>query len=85
MDEKEGFENHFWYLELKFGVDLLSLGNVSRLFDPSTGSLKMRNHFPVILALLILYQLPYKIKKKIGPDFQISKLVGSLLVPKRGD
>ena len=21
VDEKEGFENHFWYLELKFGVD----------------------------------------------------------------
>ena len=59
LDEKEGFEDHFWYLELKFGVDLLSTGHLSRLFDPATGSIKMRNHFPVILALLILYQLPY--------------------------
>ena len=59
LDKKEGFEDRFWYLELKFGVDLLSTGHLSRLFDSATGSIKMRNHFPVILALLILYQLPY--------------------------
>ena len=66
---------------LKFGVDLLSTGHLSRLFDPATGSLKMRNHFPVILALLILYQLPYGIKKIIGPVFHhlFMKLVGSSL------
>ena len=47
---------------LKFEVDLLSTGHLSRLFDSTTGSRKMRNHFPVISVLLILSQLPYRAK-----------------------
>ena len=86
LDKKEGFDDHFWYLELKFGIDLLSTGHLSRLFDPATGSLKMQNHFPVILALLILYQLPY------GAEYLFQqhrthvfpgKLIGFLWIPKR--
>ena len=62
LDEKEGVEDHFWFLELKFGVAFLSTGHLSRLFDPATGSIKVQNHFLVILAMLILYQLPHGAK-----------------------
>ena len=85
LDKKEGFEDHFWYLELKFGADFLRTGHLSRPFDPATGSIKMRNHFLVILALSILYQLPYGAKYFVRPKTHVffGKLVGSPLIPKR--
>ena len=86
LDKNEGFGDHLKIPSLKFEVDFLSTGHLSRIFYSTTGPKKMRNHFPVILALLILYQLPYRAKKEKWPQTHVffCKLLVSLLIPKKG-
>ena len=47
---------------MKFGVEFPSLGNLSRLFDPVTGSQKLRNHFPSVGSVLVPFSFlgPWK-------------------------